>query len=212
MQRVKIVALIGADGAGKTTTAFRLKDYLEAKNRQCRVLYMGRGKNRALPGARAIAKKAGLNLPRPQELHDLKGAKKTILCFLRDIAYMFDAYARYLVFILPSLRKGEMIITDRYAYDILLNEDHHALIKFLLLRLYPKPDYLFYLYNDPDILIARKDERTFRELTRHINVLKSLKEKFARLNYTNVYELKTDKVDQTLEEIIRLIERNQNGL
>ena len=202
----KLISLIGVDGAGKTTTALKLKDYIESNKRTCKVIYMGRGKNRALPGARAVARKAGINLPQPEQLPQLKGVKKRILCFLRDITYVLDAYTRYLFYIVPSLIKGEVVITDRYAYDILLNEGYYGLTKFLLLRLYPKPDYLFYLYHDPEVLILRKDEKTFKELNRHIRILRSLKEQFSILNYQKVYEVKTESLDSTLRQIVDVIE------
>ncbi|MFH1045763.1 MAG: hypothetical protein V1727_02225 [Candidatus Omnitrophota bacterium] len=205
-KKIKILALIGVDGAGKTTTAMKLKEYFENQQQRPKVIYMGRGRNRALPGARDLAQKVGLRLPAPQQLPELSGVKKKALYLLRDLSYVLDAYARYFLYIIPSLLKGETVITDRYAYDILLNEEHHNFFTFLLLKCYPRPDYIFYLYHDPQTLKARKDERTPQELARQIAVLRGLKEKLG-----NMYELKTEGVESTLEKIIAIIERKQNA-
>lgn len=157
-KRDRLVALIGVDGSGKTTLAEGLKEALQARGQRCTTVYMGRGKGRALPGGRSAAKALGVNLPSTQDVGRGKGVFYSLLRMGRDILFLLDAYVRYARSIVPGLRDGGYVVTDRYAYDIVLNDQAPRWTGWFLVHVYPMPGVVVYLTHDPEILHRRKPQ------------------------------------------------------
>ncbi|MFC1631618.1 hypothetical protein ACFL1I_03870 [Candidatus Omnitrophota bacterium] len=149
-RRGRVVAFIGVDGVGKTTLAEGLLDILRSFNYRARYVYMGRQREHILPMDK-IAKKAGLNqrkIRRPGKL----------FCLIRDCLYAGDMFLRYFFCILPYKLFNHVIVCDRYAYDLFLDKHQTPLSRWLLRRLYPRPDILFLLVLDEPEIVQRKDE------------------------------------------------------
>jgi thymidylate kinase len=188
---VLTVALIGPDGAGKTTVARALETALPHR---VEYLYMGvsqASSNRLLPTSRlahrlktsrrrgAIARGAGIPPGDATRRHGRPGgwirrAGGTIIGAIRvanrlaEEAYRQGLVARY-------RRAGAIVILDR---DFLF--DYHAtdiaapgprsfgrrVHGFVLRHFYPRPDLVIYLDAPPEVLLARKGEGTIESLSR----------------------------------------------
>lgn len=185
------VALIGPDGAGKTTVARALETALPHR---VEYLYMGISRassNRLLPTSRlahrlkAVRRREapgrGVAGPPPADMwaHRRRGAwinriGGSIIGTIRvanrlaEEAYRQGLVARY-------RRAGAIVILDR---DFLF--DYHAtdiaaagprpfgrrVHGFVLRHLYPRPDLVIYLDAPPEVLLARKGEGTIESLSR----------------------------------------------
>lgn len=184
-RRAFTVALIGVDGAGKTTIGRRLADELPVPaaylymgdnaeaavnllptTRLVRAVRRARGTSRnggGPPGSQVRARPTGL-VPRGRR------AVKASLRLANQVAE--EWYRQGLAWL--HLVRGEIVIFDRhyfadyYAHDVVahgrsLDRRVHGL---LLERLYPRPDLVVFLDAPAEVLFARKREGTVALLAR----------------------------------------------
>lgn len=185
------VALVGCDGAGKTTVAKRLEHQL---GRPVRYLYMGvsaDSSNRSLITTRIAHRiKAAAGAPpdtrgpretleetRARDTTARKGVVKRVRKSARSTLRLTNRLAEewYRQALASSWRRrGAIVIFDRHfiadyhAYDMsgAARTMSRRLHGFLLSRAYPKPDLVIYLDASPDVLYARKGEGTLASLAR----------------------------------------------
>ena len=186
-QRMFTVALIGPDGAGKTTVARRLEKVLPIP---AKYIYMGvnwDASNHLLPTTRimqAIRRSRGAppskggppDPPVPQLAHGSPVARIlrggwTALSLANRVA---EEWYRQMV-AWAYVRRGTIVLFDRdffsdyYAHDVAggaarpLDRRVHG---FLLAHAYPKPDLIVFLDAPPTVLLARKGEGTLESLER----------------------------------------------
>jgi predicted ATP-grasp superfamily ATP-dependent carboligase/thymidylate kinase len=181
------VALIGPDGAGKTSVARRLAEVLP---RPATYLYMGvnpDSSNLLLPSTRlirAVRRVRGITPdtggPRDSTRPDgvpSKGRTRHSLRWARTSLRLANRFAeewqRALVASVQR-RRGSIVIFDRhffadyYAYDVApgRRSTSRRLHGFVLARLYPKPDLVLYLDAPAETLLRRKGEGTLELLAR----------------------------------------------
>ena len=181
------VALIGPDGAGKTTVARNVEGALEGP---VKYLYMGvnpDASNHLLPTTRlahALKRRRGAlpdtaGPPDPQRpakppargLRRVTSASRSLLRLANRLA---EEWHRQLV-ASHHLRRGAIVIFDRhffadyYVYDVVGNGNRSLARRihgFALRRFYPRPDLVVYLDAPPEALLARKGEGTLESLAR----------------------------------------------
>jgi thymidylate kinase len=179
------VALIGPDGAGKTTVARRLEGEL---GRPVRYLYMGvspDSSNVMLPTtrlARRIKRAAGAapdtagppshDRPRTRPRSRLKRAAQDLRAGLRFANRTAEEWYRQIV-ARRWERRGAIVVFDRHffvdyhAYDVAADHARtttQRLHGFLLEHVYPKPDLVIYLDAPGEVLLARKGEGSVEAL------------------------------------------------
>jgi thymidylate kinase len=168
------VALIGPDGAGKTTVARRLQHELGLP---CTYLYMGvnpTSSNRLLPTTRLaqalkVRRGATGTVAAPRQGRSSRGPFRRAVRGLRSGAWLMNRLAEEtyrLALSWRARRRGLVVILDRDFYY-----DYHAtdvsaraaspgrrLHGALLRTVYPKPDLVVYLDAPPEVVLARKGE------------------------------------------------------
>jgi len=176
------VALIGADGAGKTTVGRRLEEDLPEL---IKYVYMGvnlDSSNLVLPTTRlllevkrVLGKRPVMSgppdrtrtTPRPQGL--IKRTTFELKSMLRLINQLGEEWFRQIV-AWHYRRRGYVVLFDRhfffdyYAHDIANGGQHRRIASqihgFLLKRFYPQPDLVVFLDAPAEVLFARKREGT----------------------------------------------------
>jgi thymidylate kinase len=210
------VALVGADGAGKTTVGLRLPKELPVP---AAYLYMGdnhESATRLLPTTRllrAVKRARGTHLegggPPAVQTHPQPSAlvprAKAALRLANQVAE--EWYRQALAW--RHVRRGKIVIFDRhyfadyYAHDVTapgrpLDRRLHGL---LLERLYPRPDLVVFLDASPEVLFARKREGTPELLARrraeYLDVARATK---------NFVVVDTDRpLDDVVREVVGIV-------
>jgi thymidylate kinase len=144
------IALLGPDGAGKTTIAKKLLQLpFDSK-----YVYMGR--DQFIIPIQKIRNR----------WEKKEGAWKGKRYLLKEILVychrFIELYLRYLFRALPFYKRGYLIIYDRYLYDLFVGKgiNKRRIIHKLMYQLFPKPDIVFYLNVDPKIAFERKKEHS----------------------------------------------------
>jgi thymidylate kinase len=169
------VALIGCDGAGKTTVARALE---RDTGLPVRYLYMGvsaESSNWQLPSTRvahAIKRRAGAGRapPRPRGVRRACRAGRSALRLVNRLA---EEWYRQLI-AQAFLTRGSIVVFDRHfladyhAFDVAgaarpLSRRIHG---WALMHAYPRPDLVVLLDAPPEVLFARKGEGTLASLAR----------------------------------------------
>jgi thymidylate kinase len=182
------VALIGPDGAGKTTISRRLEGMLP---RPVKYLYMGvnlDSSNMMLPTSQALrAIKRALGAPPdaggPPDSRRVKPPPKSVFkrilvevkSILRLINQLSEEWFRQGLAWYYQ-RRGDIVLFDRhyfsdyYAYDIANRRGGLPLARrihgFVLQHIYPRPDLVIYLDAPAEVLYERKGEGTLVALER----------------------------------------------
>jgi thymidylate kinase len=168
------VALIGCDGAGKTTVARALE---RTQGLHVRYLYMGvspESSNRQLPSTRiAHAMKRRRAPCGASEAALPRGARRAVRSALRLGNRLAEEWYRQLI-AQAYVARGWIVVFDRHfladyhASDVVgagrpLSRRIHG---WLLAHAYPRPRMLIVLDAPPEVLFARKGEGTVASLAR----------------------------------------------
>jgi len=187
------VALIGPDGAGKTTISRKIVETLPIP---AKYMYMGvnlGSSNLLLPSSRLIVgirqsrRRDSNGGPAKDQAEPGKTARGTfwrLLARLRPYLRLMNLLAeecfRYWL-VWRYRRRGQVVLLDRWFFA-----DYHAyqrrvqkkpplydrIHRFMLERVYPKPDLVVYLEAPPSVLLARKGEGTLESIAQsHHNYL-----------------------------------------
>jgi thymidylate kinase len=194
------VALIGPDGAGKTTMSRML---LESSKLPLKCIYMGiniEASNHALPSSRFIeylrahahgkseTASATCESSRPRSrARSLMGTKLWAACRLSN-RLMEECYRQLLSWAYQAC--GKIVLYDRhFLFDFSLDEvspDGQSfdarLHRWFLHHLYPRPDLVIYLDAPPEVLFARKGEKSVEELARRRQGFLRLKDREANFS------------------------------
>lgn len=215
------VALIGCDGAGKTTVARTLERETDLP---LHYLYMGvssDSSNRQLPTTKLAHKikrargaapdTAGPQPPKPPPgpASPLKRLRRSTRSTLRLTNRLAEEWYRQII-AMRALRKGSIVVFDRHFVA-----DYHAadmtgeqrtlarrVHGWLLLKTYPHPDLIVFLDAPAEVLFARKGEGTIASLTRRREEYMALRNEVEDFVVVPATQPLPDVVDQ-VEGIIR---------
>ncbi len=187
-----LISIIGPDGAGKSSAVKMLASNLRENRDRVFVVYTGRGRNHLLPISKLGRKYKnkerrtdGIKKPSSSNLN-----YRTFIYTLTAPIFAFDLLLRYILIMFPKRRTQHFVITDRYGSDIFLMENVPLVVRNVLLRLFPKPNLTFYLYNTPEILHQRRPEESIEGLKRQLKLFGELEK------YLKPIKIKTDNQEE----------------
>ena len=203
-----LIALIGVNGAGKTTIS---KNILEKYNPLTKFLgikqktyYFGWQPFSPLAkiGARLFKSKRVFDNVTSNTERDKANLFQELL-----FAYNYlDYILRYIFHIYPRLRKGNIVITDRYFYDIYGQYPYakSSLVVKSLIKLFPSPDNTFVLDASTESIMNRGKDGEERKIKSH-EYLTGQRERYIQLNniFKNSIVINTeDSIEDNVNFII----------
>lgn len=188
------IVLMGVDGAGKTTIATRLMDDYKGAFRRVKHYH---SRVRVLKDISQLKKDA--KPIDPSNPHSKTKQPNKLVSFLKFLYY----YADYLIgniIIATDTIKSSLVLMERYYYDYSIDKVRYNLnISDAVLRLFgkliKKPDVVFVLTGDTDVLYERK-----KEITR--SDIEAQKDKFCKLFQDNKRVVYIDTTKNSVEDCI----------
>lgn len=227
------VALIGPDGAGKSTIGHKLE---QVSPLPIKYMYMGvnlESSNLVLPTTRLLLelKRAYGQRPditRPRDNYQSRPRPKNITkrlaaglkTSLRFVNLTAEEWFRQIIIWYYILR-GYSVVLDRhfyfdyYAHDIANDNPNRPLNSrihgYMLKKLYPKPDFVIFLDAPTEVLFARKPEGTLEACERRRQEYLQLREVVKAWAVVDVSQPVDEVVDEVSELIVNF-HRNKIGL
>jgi thymidylate kinase len=204
-----LVVLVGPDGSGKTTLSDLVCRRFEVTHVPASPVYLGAQK--PLLPTRRLSQRLHKRFGKQGKVKPIKDVNRHLR--LRGLVHILaDKWLRYLVHVRPRLARGEVVVLDRYFYD--LRTFPHPLVRrswveALVMRLIPQPAVIFCLQADPALIAARKNELTVAETARQIECFREL-----RRWVEDFHEIPADGdisavVDSVTEHVMRLYSRDR---
>jgi thymidylate kinase len=156
-RRGVLIALVGVNGAGKSTLSRKTLDSYKPLSRTVN------GQHGYYFGWKPflnVTKVISSKLKRRKKKVFQELNKPSSFSWYHEAFFIYnyiEYLLRYIILIWPQLRNRKLVICDRYFYDLYGQYTHapKSLVLWLLFYLYPRPDFLFILDADLNILLKR---------------------------------------------------------
>jgi thymidylate kinase len=171
------IAILGTDGTGKSSLVVELRRALGNFGLGAQDLYFGRVRGSALVSDSMRQRLE--RLTRATSIADSTAhAPRRIsrgqraLRHIASYVYVIDYAARLVLRVMPLWAQGNVIIFDRYVYDLRIMPHASALAARLAELIAPRPRLLFFLDVDARVIAARRQERTLAEVLKQQTILR----------------------------------------
>jgi len=214
-RRGVLVAALGPNGAGKTTTLEAVVRRFPPGPYPVRIAYMGK-RETFLPTSRLIRRfyNRGSTDGRPvrcPEREEMRraGTLDRVKDVLGLVNWALEQWSRYWVDVRPYLQQDGIVLVDRYSFDISGRPPwslvHHPRFTALFCRLFPRPDRTYLFWEEPETLVARKQEDTLEQAAANLEQLRNIVRKVP-----GSVEIRTNVpvgaiADRVAEEIVDLM-------
>lgn len=203
--KAPMISFIGVDGSGKTTIANELNKVLNDLGFNSKVFYLGI--HRPTPLVRVVLKiynalqreRRSENQKPPSRKSEVIRVSDNIFKSFKILLRLLDLYIRYTQVVITR-KRGIVAITDRFFHDLIIYSDVDKAVLSLLLKIFPKPDYLFYLYSDPKVIHRRgKDNLSIDDIKRQMRKIESFKGLF------NYIPIRSGDIENTTAKVLKQI-------
>ncbi|MEM4330888.1 MAG: dTMP kinase [Candidatus Pacearchaeota archaeon] len=202
MKKSFFIAFEGIDGSGKTTQIFELAKYLFRKNKKNNILL-----------TREPYKDERIRELLTKDKDPYKNSEKLANLFIEDRRIHLKEL------ILPSLKKGIHVISDRFSFSTLAYQQAQGIPLSTLIKMHKGiiiPDAIFIIDVPVEVALRRikKDKERNREIKfeKDIDFLKRIRENYLKLAFLPKHKVfvidGNRKKEEVFEEIKMIIHRN----
>jgi len=209
-----IIAILGVDGAGKSTIIDAIKRPLDDATHNA--TFVQHLRPTLLPPLARLRGKKAIDTRPVTEPHS--SAPSGALGSLSRLVYLTADYILgYWLKTRPQIAKRPAIcLFDRYAYDMIIDPRRFRIaLPSKLIRwfttLAPKPDLVFCLYGNPEVIAARKQELPLAEVARQVDALKEFAANEPRAVLISTEGTVEQSRDQVLEAIANYCAKRAEG-
>jgi len=177
-------ALLGPDGVGKSTLTTHIKseliDVLKLDFDKSKSFHI---RPKLFPTITQIFKSKGISDEKPTRSYKVWQSSSFFISFCRLFFFWIDYVLGYIIKILPELSNYNVVVLDRYYYDILIDPLRYKIkLPYRILKIFylllPKPEVVFFLNAPPEIIHQRKQELTIPQIERLLEKYKNLTSEF----------------------------------
>lgn len=199
-----VIAILGVDGAGKSTVVHGIKPVLEAATHNATFVQHLR------PGLLPpLSRLKGKGEATSGPVLDPHGSTPSGILgsFLRLTYLTLDYILGYWLCTRPKIAKQPAIVLfDRYAYDMALDPRRFRIglpgwMAEIFARFVPRPDLIICLHADPEIIAARKQELPLEETRRQVEALRS----FAKTQLNAVLISTEGSIEEVRERVLGVL-------
>jgi thymidylate kinase len=204
-----IIALIGTDGAGKSTFSEQLTKQLTKLNYQVRSPYFGRARGN-LPGINWLRETLEKNVidsrQKSNKNHLFKSNKKElILKWLASWYYAIEYPIRSFLWAYLPMLSSKIVILDRYVYDLRIMPFSSKAAVYITEILSVKPDIIIFLHAPEEEILARKPERDLPTLKFHQSEYKKVIETVKCSTWIGTVSTSKESLVQPVDEILPIV-------
>lgn len=154
------IAIIGPDGAGKSAVIDAIQKQFAFAYHKVKCFHLR-------PKSLLRRREASQPVTNPHG----RPARGRILSIAKVFFLIADYWAGYVLELAPSMRRSQLMVFDRYIYDLLVDSKRvryggPAWLLRLAARVVPHPDLVILLDASPEVLWSRKQEVSFEEIGR----------------------------------------------
>ena len=195
------IAIIGPDGAGKSAIIDAVRQQFQSAYNKIKVFHL---RPKALWAGKAT----------PQAVTDPHGKppRGKILSVLKVLSLIVDYWLGYALQIVPAIRRSQLIVFDRYIYDLLVDGKRvryggPAWLLELAARVVPRPDLVILLDAPAEVLWSRKQEVPFEEVMRQRDQYCKVESKLSFATKVNAAQPLADVIHDVNAAIVEHYER-----
>ncbi|HEY6872884.1 MAG TPA: hypothetical protein VI298_09190 [Geobacteraceae bacterium] len=207
--KASIIAVIGPDGAGKSTFIELLqKELCRCLVKEADDVCVLHFRPNIFPNIKKLFGGKGYDETKEEftSPHRSKPAGH-LSSFLRLAYYWLDYLFGYWLKIRRRCIAGKVYVFDRYFYDFIA-DPHRSRIKLpqwlrlLFLKITPEPDVVFFLHCDAATIYGRKQELTLTEIERQLQAYRSLVNRSNRFVTLDARKAPVELCDYALRQLI----------
>ncbi len=208
------VAVLGPDGSGKSTIAELLRKEI------CRIMLKDNENVNIVhfrPSIFPNLKKLFYGKKYDEATENFTNPHRAkpvgfLSSLLRLSYYWLDYIIGYWFHLRKKCVAGEIFIFDRYFYDFIVDPHRSRInlpdwIRFLFLKMTPKPDIVFFLDCNAKTILGRKKELAEEEIIRQLLVYRGLTIKYKNFFPVNSEKPEDEIVNSIVKEYIKRISR-----
>jgi thymidylate kinase len=210
------IAVIGPDGAGKTTFLTTLGAMLNRIGIETGTVYFGPWERTVLASSQALRRLGADPLDIGKDSPARKTKLKLLKAHVRRVLYyanfLPEMWARYAVRVWPLILERHVMLLDRHAVDLEVGYynqpmTNFAWLRFLLARLSPRPRMFILLDNDAEVIWQRKKEFSLALIESSLSRYRKVAPEYGMIVIKTdrpAEELVNELIDQHWRDFVRL--------
>ena len=210
-KHAKVLAVLAPDGTGKTTfldTLIKQLQYYYVNTPEDNRFSVYHFRPTILPNLGEVGEKVGVMKQNTDFTNPHRSKPANLLSsLLRITYYTIDYIIGWQKCVRRDVQFDKYTIFDRYSYDFIVDPLRTKLnlpkwVRRFFVALTPKPEVIFVLNAQPEVIYARKQELTLREITRQVGeyqkITKKNPQRFVTINATKT-------PNQMAEEAVKIL-------
>jgi len=179
-----MIALLGPDGVGKSTLIHHMENHLmgilKTETNQMKTFHIRPG---VFPTITELLSRNKQSNGEPSVIQRAWKSPSVVISFIRLLCFWVDYMLGYIVKVLPELVKYNIVVLDRYYYDILIDPLRYNIrfpykfMKILLISI-PRPRIIIILDAPPDVIFRRKGELNEEKINMLLEKYRNMKNEY----------------------------------